>query len=154
MGNFQPTSALNRPDTDVLVVHCSDHRFQAGLHEFLNQGLNLQDNYDLLAIPGGPQCLTLVEYLPKFSWASWKWFRFLVDAHSLGRMILIAHQDCGWYKTLPLPLHASAEPRERQEQDLRRVRQALKKDFPELTVELYYAGWDASDRITIETVSP
>ena len=53
MGHFQFTSALNRPDTDVLVVHCSDHRFQAGLREFLNQGLNLQDNYDLLAIPGG-----------------------------------------------------------------------------------------------------
>ena len=69
-------------------------------------------------------------------------------------MVLIAHQDCGWYKTLPLHLHASAEPRERQEQDLRRVKQALKKDFPELTVELYYAGWDPSDRITIEAVSP
>lgn len=153
MPSYQPASRLNRAATDVLVVHCSDHRFQAGLYEFLNQGLNLNENYDLLVIPGGPQCLTLVEYLPKFSWASWKWFRFLVEAHSLRRMILIAHQDCGWYKELPRHLHASPEPRQRQEEDLRRVQHALKKDFPELSVELYYAGWDPSDQVTIESIT-
>ena len=150
---YQPSSKINRSETDVLVVHCSDHRFQAGLYEFLNFGLKLNENYDLLVIPGGPQCLTLVEYLPKFAWASWKWFRFLVEAHHLKRLILIAHQDCGWYKELPFHLHSSSEPRERQEEDLRRVRQALAKDFPELSVELYYAGWDASDRVTIDPIS-
>ena len=153
MPTFQPRAKLHEQPASSLVVFCSDHRFQAGIQEFLSQGLRISEDCDLLVIPGGPQCLTLVEYLPKFSWAGWRWTRFLVDAHDLKRLILIAHQDCGWYKTLPLHLHASAEPRERQEQDLRRVRQALKKDFPELTVELYYAGWDASDRITIERVS-
>jgi hypothetical protein len=153
MPNYQPSSKVNRADTDVLVVHCSDHRFQAGLYEFLNLGLNLDENYDLLAIPGGPQCLTLVEYLPKFSWASWKWFRFLVEAHAPRRVILIAHQDCGWYKSLPFFLHTSSNPRHRQEEDLRRVRNALTKDFPGLNVELFYAGWDASDRVTLDPVS-
>ena len=153
MPSYQPASKVHRDHTDVLVVHCSDHRFQAGLYEFLNRGLNLEENYDLLVIPGGPQCLTLVEYLPKFSWASWKWFRFLVEAHSLKRMILIAHQDCGWYKELPFHLHASSDPRSRQEEDLRRVRHTLTKEFPELEVELYYAGWDAGDRVTVEAIS-
>jgi len=150
---YQPASQLNHTDTDVLVVHCSDHRFQAGLHEFLNQGLNLGQNYDLLVLPGGPQCLTLVEYLPKFSWAGWRWLRFLVDNHELKRLILIAHQDCGWYKDLPLHLHASPEPRLRQEEDLRRVQHALKRDFPSLSVELYYAGWGADDRVTVQPVA-
>lgn len=153
MSSYQPTSKVNHSHTDLLVVHCSDHRFQAGFYEFLNLGLDLNENYDLLVLPGGPQCLTLVEYLPKFSWAGWKWFRFLVEAHELKRMILIAHQDCGWYKELPFHLHASSEPRLRQEEDLRRVRQALSKDFPELAVELYYAGWDTDDRVTMEAIS-
>lgn len=153
MASYQPASKVNRAHADTLVVHCSDHRFQGGIYEFLNLGLNLNENYDLLVIPGGPQCLTLVEYLPKFSWASWKWFRFLVDAHELKRMILIAHQDCGWYKELPFHLHASSDPRSRQEEDLRRVRQVLTKDFRELSVELYYAGWDSNDRVTIEPIS-
>jgi hypothetical protein len=69
-------------------------------------------------------------------------------------MILIQHQDCGWYKELPFHLHSSSDPRARQEEDLRRARHALAKDFPELTVELYYAGWDADDRVSIDAVSP
>jgi len=153
MSSYQASSKVNRADADVLVVHCSDHRFQAGLYEFLNLGLNLNENYDLLVIPGGPQCLTLVEYLPKFSWASWKWFRFLVEKHELKRLILIAHQDCGWYKELPFHLHQSSEPRHRQEEDLQRVKHALAKDFAELRVELYYAGWDANDQVTVEAIS-
>lgn len=153
MPSYPLSSKLNQAEPDVLVVHCGDHRIQAGLYEFLNQSLNLGQNYDLLSLPGGPQCLTLVEYLPKFSWASWKWFRFLAEAHELKRMILIAHQDCAWYKWLPLHLHASPEPRARQEEDLLRARQAVRKDFPELSVELYYLGWDASERLGIEPVS-
>ncbi len=153
MPAYQGSSKVNRTEADVLVVHCSDHRFQAGFYEFLNSNLNLNENYDLLVIPGGPQCLTLVEYLPKFSWASWKWFRFLVEAHELKRLILIAHQDCGWYKELPFHLHSSSEPRGRQEEDLRRVRQALRHDFPELSVELYFAGWDGEEHVTVEPVS-
>ena len=153
MPSTQLSSKLQHSHTDILVVHCSDHRFQAGLYEFLNMNLNLNENYDLLVLPGGPQCLTLAEYLPKFSWAGWRWFRFLVEAHELKRLVLIAHQDCGWYKELPFHLHSSSEPRSRQEEDLRKVRHALTKDFPGLSVELYFAGWDSNDRVTVQPVT-
>ncbi len=153
MPSTQLSSKLQHAATDVLVVHCSDHRFQAGLYEFLNMNLNLDENYDLLVLPGGPQCLTLAEYLPKFSWAGWKWLRFLVEKHELKRLILIAHQDCGWYKDLPFHLHSSSDPRLRQEEDLRRARNTLTQELPELKVDLYYAGWDSSDKITIEPIA-
>jgi hypothetical protein len=136
----------------VLVVHCGDYRFQGAFYEFLNRNLNLNENYDLIVIPGGPQSLSLVEYLPKFSWSSWKWFRFFVEKHGIRRLILIQHQDCAWYQTMPAHLHASSDLRERQEQDLGRITNALKKDFPDLSVELYYAGWDAEDRITFDAI--
>ena len=152
MPSYVSSSKVKRTSTDVLVVHCSSFRFQAGLHDFLNQGLNLSGNYDLLVIPGGPQPLTLVEYLPKFSWAGWKWFRYLVEAHDLKRLILIAHEDCGWYRELPLHLHTVSDLRQRQEEDLRRAKAKLTKEFPALRVELYYAAWDSSDRVTVERV--
>ncbi len=153
MPSIQLTSKTNEADPDVLVVHCSDHRLQAAFHEFLNHKLNLGENYDLLVLPGGPQCLTLVEYLPKFSWAGWKWLRFLVDSHDLKRLILIQHQDCAWYKDLPLHLHSSSEPRSRQEEDLRRIGHAVAKERPALALELYYAGWNASDEVAVDTVA-
>lgn len=153
MLSYQSTSQVNRADAEVLVVHCSDHRFQAGIRDFLDRGLKLGENYDLFIMPGGPQCLTLVEYLPKFSWVGGKWFRYLVDNHELKRLILIAHQDCGWYETLPLHLHSSAKPRDRQEEDLRRARSSLMKEFPEIVVELYYAGWDGNDKVIIDAIN-
>jgi len=152
MASYQSSAKLHTERADALVVHCSDHRFQAGLQEFLNNGLKLNGNYDVLAIPGGPQCLTLVEYLPKFSWASGKWFRYLIENHELGRLILMAHQDCGWYRQLPFHLFGSSDPRQRQEEDLRRARRTLAAQFPEVQVELYYVAWDASERVTIEAV--
>jgi hypothetical protein len=153
MPTFTANSTVNRTDADVLVVHCSDHRFQAGIREFLDLGLNLGENYDLFIIPGGPQCLTLVEYLPKFSWAGAKWFRYLVENHELKRLILIAHQDCGWYRNLPLHLHSSSNPRARQEEDLRRAHRSLRRDFSDLDIELYYAGWDAKDHVAVEQIA-
>ncbi len=152
MPPFQLESKLKRGEIETLVIHCGDYRFQAGFHEFLNSRLNLNENYDLMVIPGGPLSLTLFEYLPKFSWASWKWLRFFVEKHGIKRLILIQHQDCAFYKTMPAHLHDSAEPRERQEQDLRRAATTMKKDFPGLKVELYYAGWDATDRVTIDSI--
>jgi hypothetical protein len=153
MPTMQLSSTLRQPETDVMAVHCSDYRFQAGYQEFLNHKLALNGNYDLLVIPGGPQCLTLAEYLPKFSWAGWKWLRFLADAHSLKRLILFQHQDCRWYGTIPLHLHTSPELRLRQEEDLRRARAILSKERREISVELYYVGWDATQHITIESVT-
>ncbi len=153
MPTMQLSSTLRQPLTEVMVVYCSDYRFQAGYQEFLNHNLGLNGNYDLLVIPGGPQSLTLVEYLPKFSWAGWKWLKFLADAHSLKRLILIQHQDCKWYGTVPLHLHSSVELRQRQEEDLLRVKAVVAERRPELRLELYYAGWDASEHITIERVT-
>lgn len=153
MDGHKPSSKLNRAHADVLVVHCSDHRFQAGFYEFLNLVLNLNENYDLLVLPGGPQCLTLVEYLPKLSWALTKWVRFLIEAHELKRMILITHQDCGWYKSLPSHLFDSSDPRKHQEEDLRRVQRAMAKEFPDVRVDLYFAGWDSADRVTVDPVA-
>ena len=136
---YQTNAKIPAQQTDTLVVHCSDYRIQPGIREFLNDGLRLNGNFDLLAIPGGPQALTLVEYLPKFSWAGWKWFRFLLERHELKRLVLIAHDDCKWYETLPVHLHGSKVLRQRQEEDLRRVHTTLESDFPGLIVEAYYS---------------
>lgn len=152
MNNYLLASQVRRGETDTLVIHCGDYRFQSAFQEFLNGSLNLDGNYDLMVIPGGPLSLTLFEYLPKFQWASWRWLRFFVEQHKVRRLILIQHQDCAFYRTMPLHLHASPEPRQRQELDLRRVREAMKKDLPQLAVELYYAGWDTADRVTIESI--
>jgi len=156
MRHYELTSKIEHRATEVLAVHCSDHRFQGALREFLDQTLGLNANYDLLAVPGGPGCLAEEPYLPKFAWVSRKWFRFLIEAHSLARVILIAHQDCGWYKWLA-EYEASegrtASARQRQERDLGRIRDFLAADFARLQIETYYAGWNPAGQAVMEVIA-
>ncbi|MGH9777061.1 MAG: hypothetical protein ACRD5I_01495 [Candidatus Acidiferrales bacterium] len=120
----------------ALVVQCSDPRYQPHFHDFLRRGLKLE-RYALLAVPGGAQFLTLVDFLPKFSWAGWRWVKFIGDIAPPSRVILIAHDDCLWYKHVrrgkPAEIHA------KQIGDLRRVEVGVRERFRGVAVELYYA---------------
>lgn len=145
-------SRLTRTETDVLAIHCGDYRFQTAFHEFLSSTLSLP-SYDLMVIPGGPLTLAPIEPFPKYHWATWNWTRFFVEFHRLRRLILIQHQDCGFYKSMSTHLNVPADSlRPRQEEDLRRIRQSLRRELPQLAVDTYFASWDSSDRISIDPI--
>lgn len=120
-------------ESGVLVIHCSDPRYQAPFHDFLRNQLKLS-RYALLAVPGGPQFLGATELLPKFNWAGWRWVKFLGKLGNTDRVILIAHDDCRWYADA-----LQAAGRERQLKDLREVADGLRERFSPVKVELYFA---------------
>jgi hypothetical protein len=153
MPQFQLHSKLNRPPTDTLAIHCGDFRFQQAFHEFLTTTLKLGEAYDLMVIPGGPLSLTHQLSHSEDTRSARKWARFFVENHGIKRVVLIQHQDCGWYQSMSAKLRDPAALRQRQEQDLRRAAEALLETFPDLRVELYLAGWDAQDSITIDSIS-
>ncbi len=120
----------------TLVVYCSDGRFVQQCDDFVEKTLKIED-YDLLAVPGGPQFLCALEYLPKLRWAGRRWLDFLVEAHRLERVVLISHQDCGWYKRL----HGGNDDHQaRQMDDLRRARADLMETLPSVRVDAYFAS--------------
>jgi len=126
--------------TEALVIHCSAARFQQYFDEFLTQGLGL-GRYSVIAVPGGAQVMTLVDYLPKFAWAGWRWTKFLVDVDKAPRVILIGHEECRWYHHLRF-WDTSTPVRGGIVRDLERVRAALRERYPGVQVDLYYARMD------------
>jgi hypothetical protein len=136
-----------RPDEEsgIVVVHCSDPRFQPHFQEFLRQKLGL-DSYALVAVPGGPQFLTLAEYLPKFSWVGWRWMKFLMERTRPRRVILIGHHDCHWYMDGRF-FHQHHAVADQQLADLRHVRDAIGERFGNLTIEAYFARLDGEEAI-------
>lgn len=130
-------------DIDVVAIHCSEGRLQPHFQALLRERLAL-DTYTLVAVPGGPQFLTLATLLPKFSWVGWRWIKFVVDHTRPRRIILIAHDDCRWYAARVFQ-HRLADPSQAALSDLREVRAALTERFAGLTIEAWFARIDGQE---------
>jgi hypothetical protein len=141
---------------ETVMVRCSDHRLARVCEDFLENDLAApRGSYDLVVVPGGPQFLCAVDYLPKFLWVGRRWMSFLVDAHEIRRAVLISHQDCGWYRQVHGVALTGERKEERQKQDLRQARSGLLKFLPQLEVRAFFARLHSpSADVTFEEVLP
>jgi hypothetical protein len=73
-----------------LAVICSDERFIKPTLGFLEDELNF-DSCDLMVLPGGPEFIANGEIGPL------ERLDLLVKAHGIKDIILISHEDCGYY---------------------------------------------------------
>ena len=137
-------------EAGVIVVHCSDPRYQWHFHEFLRNALGIRE-YGLLAVPGGPQLLARLEFMPKFSWSGWRWLKFLIDLMKPERVILINHEDCRWYFSL-LRADDPARVRDRQLADLRAIQREFTDRFT-VHIEAYYSRLEEGGAV-FERVEP
>lgn len=78
------------------AMYCSDGRVGQHFDEFLHEGLGLP-RYDRIALPGGPACLAGHIKAHFNEQAVADELRFLVEAHGVTRVVLIAHQNCAFY---------------------------------------------------------
>ncbi len=139
----------------VLVVACSSHATLPYVREFLDRHLRLPEgSYNLLAVPGGAQFMTLSEYLPKFSWVGRKWLAFAVEKLKVSRIILVAHEGCSWYadeRFVPALLHKHGHgdwtAKDHQRTDLKEAVASLRDLLPAASAEAYFAEKSADGRL-------
>ena len=79
------------------AVYCSDGRFGEQMDEFLHKALGLP-RYDRVAMPGGAACLAENTTATFEQAALERQLEFLIREHQLRRIVLIAHEGCGFYK--------------------------------------------------------
>ena len=85
------------------AIYCSDGRMGEHFDDFLQNGLSLP-RYDRVALPGGPSCLAGHTEAHVQEQGVVDELRFLVEAHGLERVVLIAHAGCAFYsQRLQLP---------------------------------------------------
>jgi len=147
--DYESSARFDADRVHAVAVYCSDGRFGAHFDDFLHNALELP-RYDRLAVPGGPACLAghflafreeegLIEQL-----------RFLVKAHGLERVVLIAHQDCAFYteRLHVSPLKLETQQREDMQTAVRRVR-SLASD---LRVDAFFARKHSDGTIRFESM--
>jgi hypothetical protein len=128
------------------AVYCSDGRFGQQMDEFLQRGLGFP-RYDRVAVPGGAAPLAEHMAVTRERAALERQVRFLVEAHELQRVVLIAHQDCAFYRLVRV--RGSLE--QQQVDDLARAADRIRALAPHLAVEAYFA-LKMSDQVWFEPV--
>ena len=130
----------------ILVVACSDGRYQEALDEFLQQ-LGILD-YDRLYVPGGPGALAS----SSLSYFRGDQFRqeiaFLLERHGVERVVLIFHgplpddgpseATCADYDR-KMPFATPAEIHAQHEKDLVEILRGMRGAKPGLGIEIFRA---------------
>ena len=124
---------FQQPRIGAAAIYCSDGRYGDQMDEFLHHALGLP-RYDRVAVPGGCACLAHITALREAG-AMEKQLRFLIESHQLDRIILIAHEDCGFYKhvRLRVPLYSQ------QLADLKLVADRIRGFGLPVKVEAFFA---------------
>lgn len=131
--------AIKTPKPTVLRICCSDPRFRIAFRDFTAQKLRLQQGeFVPINVAGGPAALAHQteksnDFLYLFSQITF----FLRHFPSIRRIIVIGHQDCGYYTTIkgrPGRQHP-------EKKDLPEAVHSLEVIFANITVEAYYASF-------------
>lgn len=145
-GGFESTVPFAGDGVETLAVYCADGRYGDQADDLLHYGLKLP-RYDRLVVPGGPA--DLVHYANAFfeEQAAVGHLELLLRAHPIRHVVLIAHEDCGYY------LHRlqvkAAEMEERQRADLDAAIERVRSLAPGVTVSAFYAR-RAGDKVRFE----
>jgi hypothetical protein len=149
-GSFTSDKPFSPGPPDALGVCCSDGRFASQCVRFADEGLGI-DCCDWVMIPGGPACLGDHAAAADLRLEAVKQIEFLVRAHGVERIILIAHEDCGYYRqTLGL---VGPSQRRRQHDDIARAVERLDETLGPIDIDAYEARV-ANSRVTFHPIDP
>jgi|GEM_PF-544779 len=118
----------------TLAIYCSDGRFAPACERFIQQTLG-EEWFDRFVVPGGAAWLPLDVLTVWENHVARRHIGFLIEAHGVRRVILIAHQQCGFYEQLRLTPEQTVN---RQVEDLRTAIRFLQEEHPGIAVEAYY----------------
>ena len=131
------------------AVYCSDGRFGEHFDDFLHNSLKLP-RYDRLAAPGGAACLAgrFLAFREEEGLA--EQLRFLIRTHRLERVVLIAHENCGFYTER---LHVSPQNIETQQrEDMQTAIKRIGSFASGLVVESFFARKHPDGTIRFESL--
>jgi len=136
--HFQFDSVIGFYRSDAAAVYCFDDRFTLMVQKFLKR-LKLE-RVDTIRVAGGARALASPESEPEKN--------FLLDQlrlsrklHDVGRVILIAHSDCGACGGLARFNQDAAAEADHHRAELARAVACVRSAIPEVDVECYFADF-------------
>jgi hypothetical protein len=132
---FESSLPFDDQRIGAAAVYCSDGRFGEQMDEFLHLSLGLP-RYDRVAVPGGAACMAGHMMIYHEANALERQLSFLVSSHGLNKVVLIAHENCGFYKGLWI---GTTTLEEQQRIDLKKAADKIRSHNGKVQVEAYFA---------------
>lgn len=146
---FESTVPFDADRIGAAAVYCSDGRFGEQCDDLVHNALELP-RYDRLAVPGGAACLASHFATYREEDGVVEQLRFLVKVHGLEHVVLIAHENCAFYRDR---LHVSPLQLESQQrEDMRKAVWRVRSLSPSLNVHAFFARIHWSGKIRFEPV--
>ena len=121
----------------ALAIYCSDGRFTEAVEDLVHA---LGDaRLDALTLPGGPALLNrLTARFAELDTAT-RAMTFLVLRHAIDRVVLVAHEGCGYYRER-YPLESPGAILARQRTDLGAAAAFVRAAHPAVRVDCFVAS--------------
>lgn len=138
--------AIRDPKPSVLILRCSDPRFRIAFRDFTAEELGLaQGEFVPINVAGGPAALAHQKAKPEdFHYLMSQIKFFLEHFDTIRKVVLVGHQNCGYYKTIDHP-----DKEDKEKKDLPRATDILLHHMPGIKVESYYARFSDESRAEI-----
>ena len=127
---------------DVLLLSCMDYRLMDDVSAYM-QGRGMKDAYDHLILAGA-SLGALTDKRPAWGKTFWEHLEVAIQLHSVKKVMVIDHRDCGAYRVFLGEAAVSTPAKELAEHELylRKLRAEIRKRHPKLEVELGLMGLD------------
>jgi len=142
-------------DSDSLVIHCSDPRFQDAFYEFTRKELGLKRPAPII-IPGCTASFGVQGFMPKRWHALRSWIELMTEHNKFQRVVIINHDDCKGYSSIAKFIGGLTNIAMSQRKHLHDMAGYILKEYsPNARLELYQARLvqnDDSRRVRFERV--
>lgn len=137
---------------DTLAIYCSDGRFTRAVEQLAAQLGS--PRVDVMSLPGGPGLFDLWSASPTEARLMRDASSFLITGHRIQKVILVAHEGCGFYQRRYYSLDAD-ERRARQEADVSVAREQILRLHPQVDVTGFFAAPSGTpSRVSFIPLSP
>ncbi len=144
---FESSVRFDENRIRAAAVYCSDGRYGEHFDDFLHNSLKLP-RYDRLAVPGGAACLAGHFLAFREEEGVIEQLRFLVKAHGIERVVLVAHQGCAFYtEQLHVP---PAQVEAQQREDIQTAAGRIRSIASGLLVDAFFARKQVDGTILFE----
>ena len=128
--------------TEALLLSCMDFRLMDEIEHYMS-GRGLTDKYDHIVLAGASLGAITDKY-PAWNRTFWEHLDIAIKLHSITKVIVMDHRDCGAYKVI-LGEDFGKDPAKEtttHSTQLKALSVAIKEKYPSLEVELLLMALD------------